>query len=188
MGRVYILIFGMFPIFVALYLYGAFLNSSSEEVVNSLLLILLSIALTVIFAVMTVISLSLDIRRAHDIGANWQLVLFAICLGIPYLYIALKPGGIGQNRYGMSPTRRGSFSMIFNSDEKKRLDMQPIDGESVIESAIFRFIGESYSATQRAIKNGFVTMTAFQKTQTVILLVIAIAVVSILAIYLAQVL
>lgn len=179
-GKACLFLAVMLSVFVSLYLYGAFSNSFSEEVTGSFVFT----TFFLILGIVSVISISLDIRRVHDIDCEWQwqLVVFAMIFGLPYLYIAFKRGVTGENRYGAPSTGRGRFSMIFNSDEKKRLDAQRVGTASFVVLDIFR----TGLVSARAAKNGFVAMTIFQKTQLLILFVIAVAVLGIFMLYLFQ--
>lgn len=64
------------------------------------------------------IQISLDVRRLHDIGKDWQWALFSYVFLpalIPYLLVlAFKAGLPGSNEHGNSPTERRSMRMIFN--------------------------------------------------------------------------
>ena len=72
--------------------------------------------LTLLFAVAALIpSLSVSVRRLHDVGkSGWMLLLWLIpLLGWLYLlYLYLQPGTAGPNAYGADP-KGGDASQVF---------------------------------------------------------------------------
>ena len=112
-----------FVLISALFLLNAYAAMLiSNEVATKVLLTVAIAIISVIAAFAFILSVSIHIRRFHDIGNSGLWLLLAI---IPYagllvfLYLLIKKGQPGPNKYGEVPTQQvGTLPVILNIHKK----------------------------------------------------------------------
>jgi len=68
-----------------------------------------------------VLSISLHIRRMHDINLNgfYLILAFIPLINLYYLYLLLKKGDEGINTYGEPPKKSRILSVVFNTQSEQ---------------------------------------------------------------------
>lgn len=98
---VYLLLIALYPIVVVLNV--AVMYTIGHNIYGGVVFVLLML---VSFLLMLVPSISVFVRRLHDIGHSgwWALTAFIPFVGfIPWIYVGLQDSQPGPNQYGPSP-------------------------------------------------------------------------------------
>jgi uncharacterized membrane protein YhaH (DUF805 family) len=88
--------------------------------INSVFFLIAALLLIPAFA----LSVSLQVRRMHDInrGGLYVLLAFIPLVNLFYLYLLLHEGDASTNSYGDLTTQRHFISMVFNTGTKNAME------------------------------------------------------------------